>query len=105
MSIDIAVGIYGGLSLVAAILQGKYKNIPGGSAILMGFGGVLMIAAIFLSGWMAIGTLTVGVIMAHVSAIINGVKMHGEINKTHHFARFLLSVILIVAMYFYQVGL
>lgn len=100
MTFKIVIGIYGGLSLIAAILQGKYKNIPGWSALIMGLGGLLMIGSLFLTGMTAVIVLAAGVILAHVSAIINGVKMHGQVNKTHHFARFLLSAILIIAMVF-----
>ncbi|MCH4885959.1 hypothetical protein EZV73_00200 [Acidaminobacter sp. JC074] len=98
MSINLVVGAYGALSLIAAVLQGFYKNIPAGSAVLMGLGGSLMIAGLFTSGMLAVGLVGVGAILAHISAIINGTKMHGQINKRHHFIRFGLSAFLIVGM-------
>lgn len=100
MSINIVLGVYGGLSLIAAILQGRYKNIPLWSAAIMGVGGALMIGSIFMTGLVAVGMATVGCIMAHVSAIINGVKMYGHVNKTHHIVRFGLSLLVILGTYF-----
>lgn len=105
MGIKMVIGIYGGLSLIAAILQGKYKNIPGWSAVIMGLGGLLMLGSLLTTGIMAIGILTVGALLAHISAIINGVKMHGEINKVHHFARFLITLVMIGGMVMYHGGL
>jgi len=98
MSINIVIGAYGGLSLIAAILQAFYKNIPAGSAVVMGLGGSLMIAGLFTSGMLAVGLVGLGAILAHISAIINGTKMHGQINKKHHIIRFGLSAFLIIGM-------
>lgn len=97
MVLKIVIGLYGGLSLIAAILQGKYKNIPGWSAVILGLGGIFMLGTLCLDGYLSVGILVVGVILAHISAIINGVKMYGEINKSHHFARFIVSILLVAA--------
>lgn len=105
MGIKIVIGIYGGLSLIAAILQGKYKNIPGWSAVIMGLGGLMMLASLLTTGVMAIGILSAGALLAHISAVINGIKMHGEVNKVHHFARFLVTLVMIAGMVMYQGGL
>ncbi len=98
MSINIVVGAYGALSVIAAIMQGVYKNIPLGSAIVMGFGGILMLAGIFTTEWVAVALVGVGGILAHISAVINGMKMHGNINKRHHFIRFGLTAFLVIGM-------
>lgn len=97
MILKIAIGVYGGLSIIAAILQGKYKNITAGSAVLLGLGGALMLSTLFVQGYTSVFVLLAGALMAHVSAIINGVKMYGEVNKSHHFARLLISVMLVVS--------
>lgn len=97
MILKIAIGAYGGLSLLAAVLQGKYNNIPKGSAVLMGIGGLLMLMTLFVTDTLSILTLVAGVILAHVSAVINGVKMYGKVNKSHHFARFIISALLVGA--------
>jgi len=103
MSVNIIVGAYGGLSLIAAVLQAKYKNISLQSGILMGLGGLLMIVSLFLTGYLSVGVFVVGAIMAHISAIINGLKMHGQVNKSHHIARFVITIILLSGMYFSRI--
>lgn len=95
MFLDLVIGIYGGLNLVAAMLQGKYKNISVPSAFVLGTGGLLMVIAVLMEGYLSVGILVVGLFLAHMSAVMNGLKMYGKINKTHHFARFLISVLLI----------
>lgn len=98
MSIKWIIGAYGGLSVIAAVMQGKYKNVQISSAVLMGIGGLLMIGSMFLSGVVALLVLAFGAIMVHVSAIMNGVKMYGQINKKHHVIRFIISIALIVGL-------
>lgn len=105
MGIKIVIGIYGGLSLIAAILQGKYKNIPGWSALIMGLGGVLMLSSLVTTEYLSIGLLVTGSLLAHISAVINGIKMHGQVNKLHHFARLLITLVIIAGMVMYQNGL
>lgn len=104
MSVNIIVGAYGGLSLLAAVLQAKYKNITLQSGLLMGLGGILMIGSLFLSAYMAVGVFSVGAVMAHISAIMNGIKMHGQINKSHHIGRFVITIIMISGMYFSRIA-
>ena len=98
MSIKWIIGAYGGLSVIAAVMQGKYKNVQISSAVLMGIGGLLMIGSMFLSSVVALLVLAFGAIMVHVSAIMNGVKMYGQINKKHHVIRFIISIALIVGL-------
>lgn len=98
MTIRIIIGAYGALSLIAAILQGKYKNIPLWSAGIMGAGGLLMLASLLMTGVTSIILVTTGAILAHISAIVNGMKMYGEINKKHHVTRFAISAVIIVGM-------
>ncbi|MBN2796551.1 MAG: hypothetical protein JXR88_14170 [Clostridia bacterium] len=95
MFLDLVIGVYGGLNLTAAMLQGKYKNITKKSALVLGIGGLLMVISVFLEGYLSIGILTAGLLLAHLSAILNGIYLYGKINKTHHFARFLISVLII----------
>lgn len=98
MSIKWIIGAYGALSVIAAILQGRYKNIQIGSAVLMAVGGLLMIGSMFLTGTLALIILSFGAIMVHISAIMNGVKMYGQINKKHHIMRFIVSTALIIGL-------
>lgn len=97
MILKIAIGAYGALSLVAAIAQGKYKNITVGSALLMGTGGLLIIATLFINSVLSVYVLAAGVLLVHISAIINGYKMYGRINKSHHLIRIIASIFLVAS--------
>lgn len=99
MILKLLIGAYGALSLLAAVLQGKYKNIEWWSACILGLGGILTIATIFISGMMSVYCLIVGVVLIHISAVINGIKMHGQITKKHHITRFGVSGMLVVGQY------
>jgi len=97
--LNIVIGAYGGLSVVAGILQGLVKNIVWWSALILALGGGVMVSTIFLDGMVSVYAVTIGGLLIHISAIINNQRMHGEINKTHHFARFLGTVMLVVAQW------
>lgn len=98
MKVEYIIGIYGALSIIAAIAQGKYNNIPKKSALLMGIGGLVMISSMFLTDTFAIITFALGAIAVHISAIINGTRLYGKINKKHHIIRFIVTIILILAL-------
>lgn len=44
--------------------------------------------------------LILSLIAVHVSAISNGLKMHGKINVPHHLVRLLISILIIVLYIF-----
>lgn len=97
MIIKIAIASYGGLSLIAAILQSKYKNIKIKSAILMGIGGLVILASLLFNNFTGVYVLTFGTLITHISAIINGYEMYGKINKPHHFLRLLVGIFLVAS--------
>jgi len=99
MVLNIFIGAYGALTIIAGILQSLVKNIVWWSGMLLEAGGALMISSLFFSGMTSVIVLAVGALLAQLSAIINNFKLHGEINKTHHFSRMIASVLLIVAQW------
>lgn len=97
----IIAALYGGLTIFAGITQLKGSNIGLSSSLIMIIGGVLIILSSFPS--MILGSYTIillilGLIMIHISAINNGLKMYGKINIKHHIVRLALSI-LIVAIF------
>lgn len=88
--------LYGGLTSAAGGLQVKEKRISTLSSISMITGGLLTAFAAPFSlyaGDYGIYILVSGLLLIHVSAISNGIKMYGHINPSHHIARLIISVL------------
>lgn len=99
MVLNIFIGAYGVLTVIAGVLQAMVKNIVWWSGMVLALGGALMVSTLFLSGMTSVVVLAVGALLAQISAIINNYKLHGQINKTHHFSRTIASVLLIVGQW------
>ena len=97
MFLKVLIGGYGFLSLIAAVAQGKYKNIGIIPALLLGVGGIFMIATLFIDSIVSVYILSIGVILVHISAIISGYKMYGELNKSQNIARLVVSIFLVAS--------
>lgn len=95
--LKIIIILYGVLSLVAAIAQSVYKNITMKSGLIMGIGGILIISSMFISTVFSIYLLILGVLLTHISAIINGYKIYGEVNKSQNLIRFAISLFIIIS--------
>lgn len=99
MLLNIIIGLYGGLSIISGVLQGWVKNIVWWSAIILTLGGSILISVLFLEGMLSVYLLILGGLLIQWSALINNYKMHGKINKTHHFSRMIGTVLLIVSQW------
>ncbi|MCM1991838.1 hypothetical protein [Oceanirhabdus seepicola] len=92
---------YGGLSILAGIIQMKQKNINLWSSLLMVIGGSIIITTIIFSYILMYhmsALLIVGLVIIHIATIRNGFNMHGKLNPKHHIIRLGISI-LIIALY------
>ncbi len=97
MILKILIIAYGVLSIIAALAQGKYKNISKKSALLMGSGGVLIVSALFFNSMTSVFILAVGVLACHISALLNGIEMYGKVNRKHNLVRLVFSAYLVAS--------
>lgn len=93
--------MYGILSIVAGISQLKNKEVKIKLNCIFGviFGGAMVIVSnlnMFIATKYLLYILILGLVVLHISAIINGFLMHGRLNLKHHFIRFIVSVLLLV---------
>ncbi|MDD3224992.1 MAG: hypothetical protein PHX70_09900 [Clostridium sp.] len=93
--------LYGGVTFLGAVSQLKEQKLNNWSAFSMIIGSVfIIISTIFnvIAGKNLLVLLIIGLILIHISAINNGLKMYGKIHLKHHLIRLVISV-LIVMMY------
>lgn len=95
MIIKLIIGLYGGSSIAASIVHGGKKSIKVSSAGLMLLGGILMVTSVFLESTLGLGLLIAGGLLVHISAIMNGKMMYGQINKKHHIIRLIVTIFLV----------
>lgn len=90
--------IYGLLNIIAGSIQIKQKKINGWCSITMIIGGLFIVMSAFFSHLISyvFCLLLIGIILIHIAAINNGIKMYGKINLKHHLIRFIFSITLIV---------
>ena len=90
--------IYGCLTIFAGTIQLKQRKISIQSSLSMVLGGLLLIASIVLSINISytIFMLAISLLLIHITAIVNGLKMYGRINPRHHVIRLSISMLLIV---------
>lgn len=94
----IIVILYGGLTIFAGIAQLKQRKINILSSFMMIIGGILIILSSFnetIFRYYTFYILILGLLLIHFSAINNGFKMYGKINKKHHLIRLLISILII----------
>ncbi len=95
LSINIILYIFAALNILSGVLQGIYKNIKPVPSITMIISGILL----FLSSYyFNIYLLITGLFLGHIAAIYNGYQVNHEIDKTHHFVRLLISLLIIFSM-------
>lgn len=90
--------LYGGLTIIAGVIQLKERKIDLWSSILMIIGGFLIILSVIPFAIVSNYTLYVligGLGIIQASAINNGFKMYGKINPKHHLVRLMLSLLII----------
>jgi hypothetical protein len=95
--------IYGALTSFAGFSQTKEKRIQIWAAWGLVLCGALVISAgimTLLDSPSALWILIVGLFGIHVLALNNGVKLFGKINPSHHLARLIVSVVLVILTYF-----
>jgi len=91
--------LYSGLTILAGSTELKEKNINLWSCLFMIIGGIIIILSIIFKNlsmiYMFILLIT-GLIMIHIAAIRNGLKMYGKLNLKHHLVRLGISILIIV---------
>ena len=95
--------LYAGLMLLAAVLQFKNKSVSVGSPVLMAVGSLLLLISayqMYYNSPFTIIFLMAGLLLIHISAIINGLQMHGKLTYKHHLIRFGLSFVLVIIALF-----
>jgi hypothetical protein len=97
----IAAAIYGGLTIYEGFTGIKDKKTSLLVSIFMIIGGTLILIAVIPEALekYEIILLISGLIIIHIGAVINGIKLYGKITKGHHIKRLLLSL-LIILLYF-----
>lgn len=97
----IAAALYGALSAYGGFtgLKDKKASLTGNVFMIIG-GALILIAAVpeALEKYQLI-LLISGLIIIHIAAILNGIKLYGKITLKHHIFRFFLSVFIIL-LYF-----
>ncbi len=95
ISINIIIYVFGALNILSGVLQGIYKNIKPAPSIVMVISGILLLAS---SYYFNIYLLIAGLFIGHLAAIYNGYQMNQKIDKTHHFTRLIISLVIIFSM-------
>lgn len=93
--------IYGLLSIVAGISQLKNKDSNMKLNCILGVipGGLLIIVSnlnMFIATRYLFYILIIGLVILHISAIINGLLIHGKLNLKHHVIRLIVSLLMLV---------
>ncbi|WP_160680770.1 hypothetical protein [Clostridium sp. C8-1-8] len=93
--------IYGGLDIIAGVASLKHKKSSRLGSIIMMLAGGMLIGLGFIRANRSINitALFVGLILTHIAAVLNGIKMYGKINKLHHIVRLIISIG-IISLYF-----
>lgn len=97
----IVSAIYGSLTVYAGVVGLRDKESSRTSDILMIIGGALILIAVIpeaLEDYQLI-LLIPGLIIIHIAAIINGIKIYGKITIRHNINKIFLSA-LIILLYF-----
>ena len=95
----VVVAVYAALMLLAGTLQFKNKSVTKISPLMMVIGSLLLLlfsAKYYYNFRYTIVFLVVGLILIHLSAIVNGIQMNGKLTVKHHIIRFILSVSLVI---------
>lgn len=95
--------LYGLLSIIAGVLGLKQKKSSRLATVMMIAGGAFLIISVLLTknnSILSVITLLLGLVVVHISAIISGIKIHGETNVGHHIIRLIISVIVIILYFF-----
>lgn len=93
--------IYGGLDIIAGVAGLKHKKSSRLGSIIMMLAGMMFIGLGFIraNSSIKLTNLFVGLILTHIAAVLNGIKMYGKINKLHHIVRLIISIG-IISLYF-----
>jgi len=95
MLVKIIIGSYGLLMTLGVCIQSKERLISFSSAFLMVMGSLMVIGSCLLDQGSQVLTLILGLSLIHVSAWMNGKKIHGRITLSHHLGRLTLSLVLL----------
>lgn len=94
--------LYGVLTALAGLGQIRAKKIQAAAAWGLVLSGLVVVTAAVLSllrSGAALTVLSIGLVGIHALAINNGYKMFGKINPSHHLARLVLSITLLILTY------
>ncbi|QAA34258.1 hypothetical protein [Clostridium manihotivorum] len=89
--------IYGSFDIIAGAFGLKYKKGSRlGSILMIVAGGMLIVVGITRNhSILNTTTLLGGLILTHIAAMLNGIKMYVNINKGHHIVRLIISLAMI----------
>lgn len=90
--------VYAALTIWTAFQQVQQKRIPGWAGSAMVASCLALLGAGYLLGESSPFTmpvLAVGLLGLHVMAVLNGRRLHGKINLSHHLGRAVLSLLLV----------
>lgn len=94
--LDAVVIIYGCLSIFGAFIQMKKNKAAGASDLLMILGAIMIIASVVFKVQLVF-LLIAGLILIHVSAICNGLRMFGKIHYKHHVIRAAITLVIVIS--------
>lgn len=91
--------VYGGITIIPCVLQIKKKQVNLWANIMMAIGALLVIVAsdiAYLLNKNVIFVLILGLVLIHIAAINNGLKLYNKIHIKHHLVRLCVSIVLII---------
>lgn len=96
---------YSCLLLFAAVKGTAEKNkaYKEKENIIMIIGALLTlfsVIAVWIPYFLYIVGLVAGLILIHIASILNGKKLHGKINLSHHITKLILSIVIIALFVF-----
>ena len=86
--------VYGSFDIIAGLAGLKYKQSSRLGAIIMIVAGAILILVGITKNHSILSSITllIGLMLTHIAAILNGIKMYGKINKGHHIIRLMISL-------------
>ena len=95
--------VYAALMFLAGSVQFKKKDVSATPSILMITGSILILISVVLLSIHSVSSiiaLIAGLIIIHISAIMNGLQLHGKLTVKHHMIRFGVSLALVLTALF-----
>lgn len=94
--------LYAALTIWAGFQQVQQRRIPGWAGSAMVASALALLGAGYLLGEsspLALPVLILGLVGLHVMALLNGRRLYGKINISHHVGRAALSLLLVALVW------